>query len=64
VNGYVTAGYIISIGSLSAYGVSLSARVRAARARAGGSGVVPRPDRPLGELATDEDPGFEPGSGA
>ena len=33
MNGYVTAGYIISIGSLSAYGVSPSARVRAARAR-------------------------------
>ena len=35
MNGYVVSGYVVVLGSLSAYAVSVSSRLRAARRRAG-----------------------------
>jgi hypothetical protein len=39
VNGYVEAGYIVVLGTLSSYGVALVARERAARRRVGTAAV-------------------------
>jgi hypothetical protein len=52
VNRYVVAGYIISIGSLFAYGIFVAARVRAARRRAAYVVATPVARSPLDETAS------------
>ena len=46
MNGYVEAGYVVILGTLGTYSVSLVARERAARRRAGGVLLRPTADRP------------------
>jgi hypothetical protein len=48
MSGYVEAGYLIAIGSLGSYAVSLVSRERAARRRLPPA-PVPRPDDPVAD---------------
>ena len=45
MNGYVAGGYVVSIGSLLAYGISLAVRERSARRRMRPAGTDAAPNR-------------------
>ena len=61
MNGYVIGGYVVSIGSLVTYGATLAGRERRRRRRRlGVAASHARSGRPLGELVTDDERGFEP----
>ncbi len=63
MNGYVEAGYVVGLGTLAGYAVSLVARERSARRRLAGGGVrqvvapsASEPPAPRGEPSTVEKP--------
>ncbi len=51
MNGYVEAGYVVILGTLGGYSVSLVARERAARRRVGGKPAADR-DAPAAPAVT------------
>jgi hypothetical protein len=64
MNGYVEAGYVVVLGTLGTYGVTLFVRERAARRRVGGTSIDKTGLRPQSGAAAPELTGVPATAGA